>query len=812
MTLAQGIRGQDPSRVVDRAALETIIARFEADCWHAEESWPELEAYLTGEGAVRQALLVELAHADLELRRERGRPMRLHVLFSRYPELVEDVEALRSLEARAGEFSTQVISSERDSPWSSPPLPERVGRFELLELVGAGGCGLVYRARDPRLNRIVALKLPRREWIGTSAEADRFVREARTAASLRHPGIVSVYEAGQADGRTYLACEFIEGSTLARRLGGRPLSPGPAAEIVAQMAEALDFAHRQGVIHRDIKPTNILMDQEGRPHLADFGLAKSLTEEQTLTDDGQTLGTPAYMSPEQARGEMRQVGPRSDIYSLGVVLFEALTGERPFRGHPRSILLQVQNEDPKSPRRLNPHVPLDLEAICLTAMAHSPSERYATAGHFAEDLKRYLRGETVRARPAGQLRRICRAARRRPLVAGLLLALVAIGALGFGGVAWQWSRSQALYEAEHQQNERLNAALSSANSLISALATRLARVYPPGSPDSPLSSEGEIRTFVGNYRNYLGAIHDEPRSNIHYPSAQMNLARIYEIAGHDHEAERAWITAIDICRAQLMEDPIRVGPVKNLNQALSGLAVLSMRRGQFARACSLLDEVINRRFRPDHPALAQQRVIAEERLAKALYKVAERHFNQSDFGTALPVFQRCRSLRAELNRRDPGPRALLALWQVQVQIGRSLDRLNRFPEAHAAFTEARALVLELLAIEPNDSRHKLGLAMCEHVLGNLWEDLGQPDEAIAALRRAEAIRIDLIQEDPDNLTLLSDLEGTRRRIREITAEIDSHANRETWTNLGLIAGEASSGALAEAMSSRANLPMGLIEE
>jgi serine/threonine-protein kinase len=282
------------------------------------------------------------------------------------------------------------------------PLPASFDDYELLEEVGRGGMGIVYRARQKSLDRIVAVKMLLRRDLATAADLARFRSEAEAAARLDHPGIVSIFEVGECGGHPFYSMRFIEGTTLAKRLATGGVLPREAAAILARVAEAVDAAHRGGVLHRDLKPSNILIDAAGKPHVSDFGLAKRIEADQDVTHTGAILGTPCYMSPEQAAGSRGDVGPTSDVWSLGAILYQTLTGRPPFQAaNPMDTLLAVLESDPPVPRSLDPGVNRDLEMIALKSLQKPQELRYASAADLAADLRAFLAGEPVAARRGG---------------------------------------------------------------------------------------------------------------------------------------------------------------------------------------------------------------------------------------------------------------------------------------------------------------------------------------------------------------------------------------------------------------------------
>jgi eukaryotic-like serine/threonine-protein kinase len=374
--------------------------------------------------------------------------------------------AARALDGVADPRLTPFRSAARAGAAPEAPLPGRVGDYEILDEVGRGGMGVVYRARHAQLRRVVALKVLRGGAFADPEERRRFRAEAEAVARLQHPNIVQIFDVGEwrpPDGSPpvpYFALEFVGGGNLAARSAGRPQPPRQAAAWLEPLAWAVHYAHQQGIVHRDLKPANVLLTQDGQPKLCDFGVAKLLEGGDAPTRSGLVIGTAEYMAPEQAEKARGAVGPAADVYALGAMLYELLTGRPPFDGlNALDVVRRLLGEEVLSPSRLQPGIPRDLVTVCLKCLEKEPARRYPTAGELAEDLRRFVAGEPIRARRVGVAGRGWRWCRRQPLLAGLVAALALSLAGGLAGMTALWlqagaARDVAVREKDTADTER----------------------------------------------------------------------------------------------------------------------------------------------------------------------------------------------------------------------------------------------------------------------------------------------------------------------------------------------------------------------
>lgn len=405
-------------------------------CEEFEHEWmsgctPSLQEYLErwNDRPTRGIVFERLLDLDLTCRRRLDDTIADDWYVRTFPEYADLIDDVLRSQTRTQSDSLQFSHDTTLSLGSAPirrgisPAPrpgDKFGRYEILEEIARGGMGVVYKARQPDLNRFVALKTIKSAELADEDEVQRFHSEAISAANLDHPNIVPVFEVGDCEGCHFFSMGYIEGDSLATKLRDGPLSPDHAATLTKTLAQAIDYAHRQGIVHRDLKPANVLVDQSGNPKITDFGLAKSIASDSGLTATGQVMGTPSFMPPEQAQGKINEVGAAADIYSLGAMLYCLLTGRPPFQASTvLETLNQVIQDPPVAPRQLNGAVAKDLETICLKCLSKRPETRYTSAAALADDLQRYLDGLPILARPVGSFEKTLRWCQRNPVVTAL---------------------------------------------------------------------------------------------------------------------------------------------------------------------------------------------------------------------------------------------------------------------------------------------------------------------------------------------------------------------------------------------------------
>lgn len=621
-------------------------------------------------------------------------------------------------------------------------LPNNIGRFEIKCILGEGGFGMVLLAHDPNLGRDVALKIPRPEVITTPDLKSRFLREGRAAAALAHPNIVPVYESGQIGSICYLASHYVEGETLSQWISNRqqPVSINDAVEICQAISEALAHAHQRGVLHRDIKPSNVMVKKPvsderigDRIQITDFGLAKNMSEDSEHTRTGALIGTPSYMSPEQASQIVATQS--SDIYSAGTVLFELLTGKPPFVGENIVSTLQaVINASPQSPRKLNQHVPADLEAICLKCLEKQPAARYSTAIELRSDLERFRNGEPVKARNVTAVTRVAKWLARNRLAASLLVVLAA-GITGTTvGMVRAWDAEAEARSAEADAKLEAKTAMRVSDFMVDLFEI----------PDSTRTGKGSLRGKEVTAEAILDQGTDKIRRNLDDdPEIQARLmatiGRVYNNMGLYDQAETNLKDAIALQKEVLnANDP-------DLARTLIQLGILFRRKGQADEAVNQIDQAIK--------ILDQDIDTNHGDLARA-YNEIGLLLKNSDADAARNAYQQARDLIATFKGVEHA-----SLWQLDANLAGMDARAGRYENARDAFERALEGGTRLLGEDnPRLGSIMNNLAFVHRKMGNYQLSL------VLQTKDAELIEKHLGPDHPQMFGALSGLATTCKRL------------------------------------------------
>ena len=689
------------------------------------------------------------------------------------------------------EFTPRETAPEQTSEANAPPAPTadlgRLGEYRLLNELGRGGMGIVYRAWDERLHRLVAIKVLRPDQV-EPADRQRLVREAQHASRFQDDHVVMIHAVvDPADGLPYLVMEYVPGRTLGESIAlvDRP-EPGQVAAWVAEVADALHAAHAAGLIHRDVKPSNILIDDRTRrAKITDFGLARAQSGQSRVTRENFVAGTPTSMSPEQARGDP-DLDARSDIYSLGSTLYEALTGVTPYRGAPHLVLRQVIEEDPRPVRQLNDRIPRDLETICLKAMARERDRRYRTAGELADDLRRWVRGEPIHARPVGPVERTYRWAHRNPRVAGLAAALVVVFTAGFLAVLWQWRRAELNLKESQASFQRARRAVDQFYT----------RFYQQGVLAIP-GLEKVRRDVLGEMIQYYKDFLDQHRND---PALRLELAETCLRIGDLTKDQGNKVDALAVLRQAVQYFDSLPSGARDTQRAQMGLyrslhfiALVESDQGDvessrrdYQRGFRILEKIVEKE--PGNLELKRE-------LAAVLGNFANLSLVAKDRTEARRAYLQALEIQKDLVRRDPAQvtfkndlaltyhnfafladgqerRALLEqaltlrkqlvealpanpvfrrhLARTYDTLGRDQLRIGQAQDAQVFLQESRALLHQVVIEQPSVTTYQDNLAAVCEELGHTLHRLGQHREAQEAYNEARTMYQRLTQSNSEN--------------------------------------------------------------
>jgi tetratricopeptide (TPR) repeat protein len=612
------------------------------------------------------------------------------------------------LNAEAGEADISAATIEEPAAGLPAAGQRRFGDYELLEEIARGGMGVVYRARQVSLNRTVAIKTILGGHLANTGEMKRFRAEAETAAQLRHANIVAIHEVGEHDGQPFFSMDLVQGQNLAQLVGTEPLPARKAAAYLKTIAEALHYAHVRGVLHRDLKPSNILIDESDQPLITDFGLAKRLEGDPGLTLTGQVLGSPSFIPPEQAAGRKGDIGPATDVYSLGAVLYYLLTARPPFVAETMTQTLRmVAEQEPVSPRLLNASVPRDVETICLKCLEKDSRRRYATAQELADELGRFLGNEPIQARPVGMVLKVhrwCLRNRTLAVTGTATLALLLVVAIGSPIAAYRINRERLRTETEAAKSE--------------AVAQFLTEMLRGVSPSVAMGKDTSmLRDILDRTATRLGQeLTNEPEVEV---DLRTTLGRIYRELGDYPKSEDMLRRALALSRQRWDNQSLQVA------DALDDVGQTLQQEGTLLEAEQMITQALDIRKKllgNDSVAVGN----SLNNLALVFWSEGKMLASEKAYGEALTIY------RKTWGNENP------AVANSLYNLGLVLQSEGKLDAAEKTFDESLALDGKLF----NEAHPKISLALDS--LGQLFRDSGRLPEAERTLRKALDLRIKVL--------------------------------------------------------------------
>jgi serine/threonine protein kinase/TPR repeat protein len=663
----------------------------------------------------------------------------------------------------------------------------RFGDYEIIKEIARGGMGVVFMARQVSLNRLVALKMILSARLASRDDVRRFRAEAEAAARLDHPGIVPIHEVGEQDGQHFFSMGLVEGGSLGKLAKDGPLAPKEAARLVRSIAEAVQYAHSRNIVHRDLKPANVLLDNYGNPKVTDFGLAKNIEADSSLTGTGQVMGTPSYMAPEQAAGRVAEVGPLADVYALGGILYYLLTGRPPFQaGHVAQTLRQVIEQEPLSPRQVNLAVDRDLETICLKCLQKHADVRYASAGQLADELACYLRGEAISARPISRTASLLRWCRRNPSIAilsGSLLVALLGGLLGTSvGLVRAEQRRRETVKERDDKDKALQVKSQAFNLAMGALRKLTDRVVELRMARQTELSEDDrrfLRDIQRQYEELAKLPGDDAEQRFARGEGHFSVGRMAQELGEIEETEAAYRKAVAIFEQLVADFPDRSDFRQwlALGQNNLGNVFKNTGRPKEAEEAHAAARTHYKQLAADFPTRSEFRM----EVALSYYNLGILLHTTRRLQEAEKAHAEARALLQQLVADFPDNTEFR--WKLGMShhsMGFLLSEMDRLREAEESILAALAIQKELDANFPMNRLFRLDLALTYNNLGNLLKDTGRLQEAEEALTNALAIHKQLATNFPAISDYRNDLAGVLGDLAKLANVRRDYAQARRW--------------------------------